>query len=75
MARRVCDSTSVRTEVILGEAASSLLDRSRRRGTDLMVIGREERGVVERILLGSVALRLLHQAASDVLIVGRPSVA
>ncbi len=75
MARRVCDYASLRTEVIVGEAASSLLDRSRRRGTDLMVIGREERGVVERVLLGSVALRLLHHAVCDVLIVGRPSAA
>ncbi|MCW5750250.1 MAG: hypothetical protein KIT81_03815 [Alphaproteobacteria bacterium] len=30
---------------------------------------------MERVLLGSVALRLLHQAACDILVVGRPSVA
>ena len=73
LARQAPGPASARTEVIVGETAASLVKLSRRRAVDLMVIGREERGWPLRVLLGSVAFRLLHEAGCDILVVGRPA--
>lgn len=43
-----------------------------RRAVDFMVIGREECGRVQRLMLGSVELRRLHDAGCYIYVVGRP---
>jgi len=53
----------------IGEPASALADVCRDREADVLVVGRRGAGVVERLVIGSVADRLAHFAPCPVLIV------
>jgi nucleotide-binding universal stress UspA family protein len=53
----------------IGEPASALADVCRDRQADVLVVGRRGAGVVERLVIGSVADRLAHYAPCPVLIV------
>ncbi|MCB2224585.1 MAG: universal stress protein [Actinobacteria bacterium] len=53
----------------IGEPASALGDVCRERGADLLVVGRRGAGLVERLVMGSVADRVAHYAPCPVLIV------
>lgn len=53
----------------LGDPASTLISLCEREGADLVVVGRRGAGLVERMMLGSVADRLAHHAPCPVLIV------
>lgn len=55
--------------VVQGDAATALVNASRRRRTDLVVIGTQGAGAVAQHLLGSVARKVLSHARSDVLVV------
>jgi nucleotide-binding universal stress UspA family protein len=46
-----------------------LLDYADKVGADVMVIGRRGAGLIERIMLGSVANRVVHDAQCPVLLV------
>mgnify|MGYP005852769909 CR=1 FL=1 len=59
--------------VIKGAPVEVLLRLSRVRNLDLIVIGPHGHGLVVRALLGSVTLRLLREAACDVLVVPAPA--
>ncbi len=53
----------------IGEPASALADVCREREADVLVVGRRGAGLVERLVIGSVADRLAHYAPCPVLIV------
>jgi nucleotide-binding universal stress UspA family protein len=53
----------------IGEPASCLADVCRDRDADLLVVGRRGAGLVERLVMGSVADRVAHYAPCPVLIV------
>lgn len=52
-----------------GDPAAQLADLCRREGADLLVVGRRGAGLVERLLVGSVADRVTHIAPCPVLTV------
>ena len=53
----------------VGDPARMLLDYADKVDADVMVIGRRGAGLIERIMLGSVANRLVHDAQCPVLLV------
>ena len=53
----------------IGEPASALADVCREHEADLLVVGRRGAGLVERLVMGSVADRVAHYAPCPVLIV------
>lgn len=76
--RTVLDETIARLDVKglevvsseeIGDPSSALIDYCSRVGADLLVVGRRGAGMVERIVLGSVADRLAHHSPCPLLIV------
>ncbi|MGF1664836.1 MAG: universal stress protein [Acidimicrobiia bacterium] len=65
------DTTGVTFETVneLGDPASIIIALCERLDADVLVIGRRGAGLVERMMLGSVADRLAHHAPCSVLIV------
>lgn len=60
----------VRTTIVRGRsAASGILSYLRRRPPDLLVLGTHGHGIIDRLLLGSVAARVLRDARCDALAV------
>jgi nucleotide-binding universal stress UspA family protein len=53
----------------IGEPATALSDVCRDQEADLLVVGRRGAGIVERMVMGSVADRVAHYAPCPVLIV------
>jgi nucleotide-binding universal stress UspA family protein len=53
----------------VGDPATKILEVVDRTGADLLVIGRRGAGLVERMMMGSVADRLAHDAPCPVLVV------
>ena len=53
----------------LGDPTSSLLAVCERREADIVVIGRRGSGLAERVLMGSVADRIVHHSEIPVLVV------
>jgi nucleotide-binding universal stress UspA family protein len=53
----------------IGDPASALVDLAERMECDLLVVGRRGAGMVERLILGSVADRVAHDSPCPVLIV------
>jgi nucleotide-binding universal stress UspA family protein len=60
---------TVETAEELGDPTASILAHLEAMEADLLVIGRRGAGVMERVILGSVADRLAHHAPCPVLIV------
>jgi nucleotide-binding universal stress UspA family protein/GNAT superfamily N-acetyltransferase len=50
------------------DIASSILDRAKSEGVDLILIGARGKGIMHEILLGSVSEKVLNEASCDVLI-------
>lgn len=65
------DLTGVRYETVeeVGEPANRLASFAEAQDADLLVIGQRGAGVVERIMVGSVADRLVHISKMPVLVV------
>jgi nucleotide-binding universal stress UspA family protein len=59
----------ISTVVTRGYPPKVILDRAEQAGTQLIAIGKHAAGVVERTLIGSVALQVLENASCDVLVV------
>ena len=53
----------------VGDPARMLLDYAARVDADVMVVGRRGAGLIERIMLGSVANRIVHDAECPVMLV------
>ncbi len=70
-ANRVSAQTGVtpETEVRVGGAANELTHLAQEQQADLIVVGSRGLGAVKRLLLGSVADRVVHQAVAPVLVV------
>jgi nucleotide-binding universal stress UspA family protein len=65
------DTSGVTIEKVneLGDPASTIINLCERLDADMLVIGRRGAGLVERMMLGSVADRLAHHAPCALLIV------
>ncbi len=63
------EGISVQTLLLEGDAAVELLRASRESGADLIVMSTHGRGGLERLWLGSVAIRVAHAAELPVLLV------
>lgn len=63
----------VRTHVLRGEPAASLVRASRIADVDLIAAGRGRSSLLRRAFIGSVTRRLLRDASSDVLIYRAPN--
>jgi nucleotide-binding universal stress UspA family protein/nitrite reductase/ring-hydroxylating ferredoxin subunit len=63
------EGVEAQTEILLGQIGDVLLDRARRRGVELIVIGNRGIGPAKRFGLGSLADRVAHDAPCDLLIV------
>lgn len=63
--------TSAINEIHIAEGppAHTIVDQAEQHGADLLVMGLHSRGGVGRLLVGSVARRVLHQARLPVLLV------
>jgi len=66
-----CDLDGIDWEAAeeIGEPATALADVCRDQDADLLVVGRRGAGLVERLVMGSVADRVAHYAPCPVLIV------
>jgi nucleotide-binding universal stress UspA family protein len=74
-ARRVLDAAGVRAQTAVIEAHSvwrGILDAASERGVDLIVMGSHGRRGLEKLVLGSVAQRVLTHAQLPVFIVREP---
>lgn len=60
---------SSRARIVRGDAATALIEASRRRTVDLVALGTQGSSAVARQLLGSVARKVLAGAGCDVLVV------
>jgi nucleotide-binding universal stress UspA family protein len=65
-------TASMRFEIGEGDAAAEILDRAMAIPCDLIVMGTHGRSGFERLVLGSVAEKVIHKAACPVLTVPRP---
>lgn len=63
------DGVLVETEVVRGDTATVLVELADQRGADLIVVGRRGRDFAARVVLGSVAERVVQAARCDVLVV------
>jgi nucleotide-binding universal stress UspA family protein len=60
---------AVELEVHVGRPDQVIVERAAERGADLIVMGSQGRGGLERLLLGSVSERVIGQAACPVMVV------
>ncbi len=63
---------AVRSTVVLGDAATELVRLAHARPFDLVVVGTHGRRGLKRLVLGSVAERVVREAPCAVLVVRRP---
>jgi nucleotide-binding universal stress UspA family protein len=66
--RAVVGAGKVTTRVLEGDSGPVLVRLSRTRAVDLLAVGPHGRSLVRQALLGSVTLRVLKEAGSDVLV-------
>jgi nucleotide-binding universal stress UspA family protein len=59
---------TVETVVVRGTVPRSLLSFAKRRGADVLVVGRQQHDVTERVLVGSVTAGLVRRAPCSLLI-------
>lgn len=63
------DGVEYSTTEELGDPTSAILAACQREGAELLIVGRRGAGLVERMVIGSVADRLAHHSPVPVLIV------
>lgn len=61
-----------RPSVQFGDPSEWILEASRQRNCDVIALGSGDKGLIRRALLGSVAERIMHEAACDVLVARLP---
>jgi Universal stress protein UspA and related nucleotide-binding proteins len=57
-------------QVAVGRAAQKIAEVAERRKADLVIVGRTQRGVIDRMLGGETTLQVMRLSASPVLVVG-----
>lgn len=62
----------VRTRLLAGQPALEVTQAAREAGCDLVVVGTHGRTGVKRLVLGSVAERIVREAHCDVLVARKP---
>jgi nucleotide-binding universal stress UspA family protein len=60
---------TVDTATVRGDPASTLLSYTQQVGADMIAIGTQRHGLIERMLVGSVATKILRTARCSVLAV------
>jgi nucleotide-binding universal stress UspA family protein len=70
--RPVDSGIAVQHVLLEGDAAEQIVQHARQAGCDLIVMGTQGRTGMERLLLGSVAEKVLREAACSVLVVKMP---
>ena len=68
-ATRTFPGVNLERKLLSGPAAEALADAAEAMGADLVVVGSRGRGAMARVLLGSVADRLVHICKKPVLVV------
>jgi nucleotide-binding universal stress UspA family protein len=58
-----------RLDLLVGRPAEHIVDAAERSGADLIVVGHRSRRLIERLMLGSVAQRVVDRAGCPVLVV------
>lgn len=66
---RVPDGVAFQVEMLIGDAARTILDFAEQQGADLIVMGRQGRGAIAQWLLGNVAGKVARKALCPVLVV------
>ena len=56
--------------VATGSAAQKITETAERRGADLIIVGRSQRGAIDRLLAGETTLQVMRLASVPVLVVG-----
>ncbi len=71
IAKKMVKNANVETEVIESSisAGNAIIDHSKRKGIDLIVIGAGKKSKMEKTLLGSVATKITAHATCPVLVV------
>lgn len=71
IAKNMTENANVKTEVIESSASAgnAIIDYSKRKGINLVVIGAGKKSRIEKTLLGSVATKIASRAACPVLII------
>src|SRR5438309_3841535 len=70
--RPVNESIPTRHVLLEGDPAAEIVDYARESGIDLIVLGTHGRTGLERLLMGSVAEKVMREAACSVLVVKLP---
>lgn len=68
-ARIAAEGITVKTEVLEGDAAQTINRYAKNNGIDLIVIATHGYSGMKRLMFGSVALRVLHDAQVPVLVI------
>lgn len=63
---------NVETRLLQGIPADEICEFAKKQGADLIVVGTHGRGLIERVLLGSVAEKVVRNASVPVLTVRTP---
>jgi nucleotide-binding universal stress UspA family protein len=65
------DLTGVEYQLVedIGDPARMLVEYSEKMGADLLIVGKRGAGLIERMVLGSVANRVVHDAPCPVVVV------
>ena len=69
MKKRFDDDVNVRTKVVVGFPAESIIDVSEKENADLIVISSSGKSGLHRFIIGSVAEKVLKNSDIDVLLV------
>lgn len=70
-AREFLDARGIATRTVEahGDPAAAIVDEARAQHADLIVVGTHGRNRAERLVLGSVSTKVVHEAPCDVLVV------
>ncbi|HEY0969427.1 MAG TPA: universal stress protein [Gemmatimonadales bacterium] len=65
-------SVTIEQAVLAGEPSEQVMEHAERHGADLVAVGSSGLGFFDRLIVGSVATRILRRASVSVLVVPRP---
>ncbi len=66
--RAAGEGRAILTEVVVGHPAERVVEEGQKWGADLIVIGHRGRGLIGRLLMGSIAKEVIHHATCAVLV-------